>query len=1388
MLRRHNSILGTINEDSGNSKFRDLFVKEKNNNSTKTKNSEEEQKRLGKHNSTSGLTIKNSDSNVSARKETKGPDGSHNNSKQLPSMMNVDSISEQYENNNRKSTRMTKKQPTSGIYSTYLHFRNREKENNRIETTIRRCSVSLEENSTNSSTNYNNSRYNKKSNLDSKFNNDNRIKTNDLNNNNNNNSNNNSNSNNEYNQSENINNNEGNNNRSNSRKATSKESEEKEGGWIKGFCVNVMGCDSASNKFLDVIKRVREREGDYIVFTEFAWASGAQGVELNEEEVQWKEKGVGGLVIREDLALMWARGIAIALLNQGLIKQLQRRMQTQKETVTKKERFLRVVLDEVAIIGFYAPSGASKQQYEEFAEEMKEFSKLKKIDRWKTAILAGDANEIIPKQTTKSANFGEFAQERRRAHADKIEQIVLEKNMAVVNSFHEVSDRATYKRGESEIDYFLLKPAKAMVRAGEFMIEDWGDDFDHKVLQFRFRVRSHWELRHKKERMIFTRNPKIEAVKKLSEEVERCEDLNAVTEVLVKNKDEFLVRDAELTLKEVIEVENVTDLSREKLWRWMRQGKRGVQVNEITTEMARDTYLKVGTDLVTPEGAEIGLKGQLEQPNKANAGEVEEIDADFSMDELSETLKGMKKDGGLDINGLSTRMVSYLGEAAKQQLLQIYNKDLKGGRNEWGEKVRSCRDFALYKKGDPKDPWNYRFIIITAVLLKILLKMCERRVAKLAEVKGWLRADAFGGREGIGTSEALLVVFRAQEDMMEAKNGPAARVVLTQHDLKKAFPRTDNRLVREVMTALGIWDTQVIQTIVMSQRTALHKFGEHSCVLPHGLKEGCTTSPLMFNLCFSRIAQWADERVGDQVEKLEVYFDPEDIPRSRVDAVQKLWYRRDEERVNRVPLKYIFFVDDSNVFDVVQQGSKEDVDYEQCVRSKAFVEGMTNGGYEEAEDKRDVADITEASSKFLGVFLDRDTDTRERIKKAWRTLHANKTRVSGAKASMNEKAQVIIAAARSVLTYGLNARGVSKKEMSQLTQHEKMMVRSIYGLNGPKMRAIGVNDQTLYRRLEMAPLETFVMYQKCKFFGHVARRGEGSLAKAVLMGKVFSPLVGACGDHWQYWNDCGELGRRDLQEKERRVVENAMKWFGQCGVERSQVLSVCRNRRLLFEITQERKVAETVEEWAKCKDWLQSERGSVVEKLCKKAGISNYELDTYKKLDKPGDEADEVDELAREGFITFNKAAQEMKESGELDVLDQSRDMERVGTEVRCRICKVCFGDGALNVERHLKDHYQDRGVKVYSRKRPNSNDKEYLTEYKFWDRNHSRFYGGGDTRVAKCDLPKNPAVTKEGHLLCPGCNRSFNHGDATNMRSRALTKWRSHMDTCPRCVSDPVF
>ena len=145
---------------------------------------------------------------------------------------------------------------------------------------------------------------------------------------------------------------------------------------------------------------------------------------------------------------------------------------------------------------------------------------------------------------------------------------------------------------------------------------------------------------------------------------------------------------------------------------------------------------------------------------------------------------------------------------------------------------------------------------------KILTKIIYRRIEKQIEVE--LSDDQFGFRRDIGTREAILTLRLILEDRMK-KNRPT---VLAFVDLEKAFDNVNWNKLFEILKTTGIKyrERRLIYNLYKKQTAVIRIEGEEREAAVHkGVRQGCSLSPLLFNLYIEQAMQEIKEEYGKGV-------------------------------------------------------------------------------------------------------------------------------------------------------------------------------------------------------------------------------------------------------------------------------------------------------------------------------------------------------------------------------------------------------------------------------------------------------------------------------------------------------------------------------------------
>ena len=159
----------------------------------------------------------------------------------------------------------------------------------------------------------------------------------------------------------------------------------------------------------------------------------------------------------------------------------------------------------------------------------------------------------------------------------------------------------------------------------------------------------------------------------------------------------------------------------------------------------------------------------------------------------------------------------------------------------------------LFKKGDKSDPSNSRFLAVSPVLGKVLLKILATRLHAILERFNISPKSFFGFRRHLGTLESTLGFTGLREGPSGYTSPEMQKTSFEMVDFRKCFPSSGSRLVRRAAAyALGLNGSSAWSAIWASQTGAVCRFeGAETFPTRHGVKEGCVSSPLVFLLTYA---------------------------------------------------------------------------------------------------------------------------------------------------------------------------------------------------------------------------------------------------------------------------------------------------------------------------------------------------------------------------------------------------------------------------------------------------------------------------------------------------------------------------------------------------------
>lgn len=250
-----------------------------------------------------------------------------------------------------------------------------------------------------------------------------------------------------------------------------------------------------------------------------------------------------------------------------------------------------------------------------------------------------------------------------------------------------------------------------------------------------------------------------------------------------------------------------------------------------------------------------------------------------SWKEFSTALSAMHngKRGGIDL--VSVEMIKYGGSPLQAEVFRIIGDMWEEAASAhpghetktWCASTTTGVCIPVFKnKGDRTDRNNYRNLVMLSVAAKIIAKVIAMRLSCWAE--GFLDEEQNGFRKNRGIDDAHQVARRIIEEVVVAQHDKV--VAITSFDIIRAYTRVCRHALWELLTRLGL-PTSFLQVVkALHEHTTFTVFihnGYSSALLTErGLREGCPSPPVLFNIFHSYILKTFRHRRALQAHNLNL--------------------------------------------------------------------------------------------------------------------------------------------------------------------------------------------------------------------------------------------------------------------------------------------------------------------------------------------------------------------------------------------------------------------------------------------------------------------------------------------------------------------------------------
>ena len=231
------------------------------------------------------------------------------------------------------------------------------------------------------------------------------------------------------------------------------------------------------------------------------------------------------------------------------------------------------------------------------------------------------------------------------------------------------------------------------------------------------------------------------------------------------------------------------------------------------------------------------------------------LNADITVDELSQCSKRLKRGKSPGIDGILADMIKDGGDLVQQRLLWLFKCMLA---SHFPKRLFVGLITAVYKSGDKTDMGNYRGITVGSVVAKLFAMILEQRIASWAEEHAVKAKGQAGFRKAFRMTDNIFILRSLIDEQKQSRQkGGAGKLYCCFVDFRKAFDTVPRAVVWQVLEELGVHGRilDIIKSLYACDSAAVQSSQGISAIFRclMGVKQGCPLSPTLFGLYVDRL-------------------------------------------------------------------------------------------------------------------------------------------------------------------------------------------------------------------------------------------------------------------------------------------------------------------------------------------------------------------------------------------------------------------------------------------------------------------------------------------------------------------------------------------------------
>ena len=379
---------------------------------------------------------------------------------------------------------------------------------------------------------------------------------------------------------------------------------------------------------------------------------------------------------------------------------------------------------------------------------------------------------------------------------------------------------------------------------------------------------------------------------------------------------------------------------------------------------------------------------------------------------------------------------------------------------------------------------------------------------------GVLDENQDGFRVGRSTADATQICVRLHEEaglyVNEGNSTEDWTPVATLLDIKKAYPKVNRPILWSMLRKYGMREESIRILKGLHEETEYGVKGkkENSDAWRplRGLREGCATSPILFNVYHSAaMRQAAEKRQKEAKERgmkvgIGMSWRPgNSLPPKSIGQAMK---SKDKETVI---LTEALFADDTTLYGerVEMKEGKEIV--------KRSMKNFEEQCHEGKEEHLALGTSAGGEIRMLGTWIGRKQDVQQRTKRGRYALMTIKKRLKNATLSKKAQAMIVQMVVESTMLFNCETRAWQEKEIRELQRAVDQGYRYIWmdKRGGPALKHMEGKRMNMWgvrRALGVRSMQARIEERVLRWIGHVLRMDNNRPTKQITLG-WYTPSV-----------------------------------------------------------------------------------------------------------------------------------------------------------------------------------------------------------------------------------------------------------------------------------------